>query len=106
MQTPNSHEDVKDILLRVRGGDPSKLRYDKTNEKLDAVVDVLDKLSESNAHKHALDKLTHKMLDTLVANDSDHVTRIKRLESLVGDMALRITELEQINHQLHGDELA
>ena len=111
MQTPNSHEDVKDILLKVRGGDPNVLRLrkdheevkrmlnkvDKTNERLDAVVDVLDKLSESNSHKHALDKLTHKMLDTLVKNDSDHVTRIKRLESLVGDMALRITELEQIN---------
>jgi len=123
MQTPNSHEDVKDILLKVRGGDPNVLRlrkdheevkrmlnkvykadpstvdavYDKTNERLDAVVDVLDKLSEANSHKHALDKLTHKMLDTLVKNDVDHVTRIKRLESLVGDMALRITELEQIN---------
>ena len=104
MQTPNSHEGETMVTGYWQQTHVNQL--DKANKKIEALVDILDKLSESNTQKHALDKLTHKMLETVVANDSDHVTRIKRLESLVGDMALRITELEQINHQLHGDELA
>ncbi len=90
MQTPNSHEGETMVSTHVN-------QIHKANKRIDALVDVLDELSVSNSHNHALDKLTHKMLDTLVKNDVDHVARIKRLEALVGSMALRITELEQIN---------
>jgi len=98
MQTPNSHEGETMVTGYWQQTHVNQL--DKANERIDALVDVLDVLSQSNTQKHALDKLTHKMLETVVANDSDHVTRIKRLESLVGSMALRITQLEQ-----KGDDL-
>ena len=63
------------------------------------------------------DRLIDNMTDSLLKALGDkqikhhnaikeHSTSIKRLEGLVGDMALRITELEQINHRLHGEELA
>jgi len=109
MQTPNSHEGETMVSGYWQQTHVNQLH--KANKKIDALVDVLDKLSESNSHKHALDKLTHKMLETIVANDADRVARIKRLEALVGSMALRITELEQINkmpehrHQYEEDEL-
>ena len=103
METPNSHEEGETMTTWQHN---HVTQLNKVNLMVNDIVEVLDTMSQSNSMGGVLDKMTHDMLKILGENHKDNITRVKRLESLVGDMALRITELEQINHRLHGEELA
>jgi len=83
MQTPNSHE---------------------TSPTLQELADVVETVTDKNLRRPltAIEEEVHKDYMHAVAQKAvEDGERITRLEAITGHLALRVTELEQINQTIH-----